>query len=133
MTEEEIDLMAWHADGHKLNLGLDLFNGKDRNYAQVRVRVECPDDSVCHRWYTAHGTEPPEHHCFVNLEIEAMGALDFLDGDFATDALPDDWSRWGPDFPIEIEWRDQGEDGVEWRPLYYAEATEPKRVDGAVA
>lgn len=128
MTVDEIDLRAWHADGHKLGLGLTLFAARGgRSFGQVAVRVECPEDSVCHRWYAAHGTEPPKHHCMVGMEIEAMGPIDFIDADLDAEALPADWSRWGSDFPIEIEWRDRGEDGLEWRPLYYAEATEPKR------
>lgn len=113
MTPEEIDLSAWHADGHTLTIGLGLFNGRDRNFGHMTVETTCPEGTICHQWAEAHETD---HFCMVAQELTAMGPPDFIDGNFNTSALPDDWSCAAGDFPLEIEWRDMGEDGVEWRP-----------------
>lgn len=119
MTEEELDLMGWQDDGHMLNTQLNLFNGRDRNYGQIHVIITCPEDSSCHKWAKTHAHD---YLCMVALEVENMGGLDFLDGNFNTDSLPDDWSS--GDGPFQIEWRDMGEDGIEWRPRMTEPPTE---------
>lgn len=123
MTPDDIDLHAWHADGHTIDLFMDVFVGGTRNHGQLAGRITCPPDSVCRRWYEAH--KAVEFHCFLQMELEAVGLYDLLDGSMDAKDLPSDWSS---DFPITVEWRDEGEDGVYWRPV--VATTEGEKGDG---
>lgn len=109
---DEIDWTAWHADGHQLDARVSVWRGKPlpaapprRPLGQLEVTVECPEDSVCRRTDTVD-------YCFVRDNMQDVGFIDFIEMMNALD-VPEDWSS---RFPVVIEWRDQGEDGVEWRP-----------------
>src|SRR4051794_29727009 len=106
--------MGWNADGHKLDVKLSVWSSGRitgpaplRHCGQLDVTVECPEGSVCRR----DETERPDH-CFVREEMQALGVPDFIEV-MEVGALPSDWSS---RFPVVIEWRDRGEDGVDWRP-----------------
>jgi hypothetical protein len=120
----DLNLGEWQSDGHTFSLTLGLFNGRDRNDGMVKAVIECPPDSTCRKWHADHGgAADQEPYCHVRGELDALGnALDFIDMDMATARLPDDWEATAKDMPIEIEWRDVGEDGVEWRPCVAVEA-----------
>lgn len=115
----DLNLSEWQQDGHRFSLTLGLFNGRDKNDGMVKATIECPPGSTCRKWHADHGgTTDSEPYCHVRGELDALGnVLDFIDMDMTTTTLPDDWEVSAEDMPIEIEWRDRGEDGVEWRPL----------------
>jgi hypothetical protein len=111
---EPLDLRAWHADGHKLTVKLGVWPDGKRKSGTIRVEAECPPDSVCHRFREQAGHRDGQPYCFVRGEIESFGPLDFLDADLDAPDLPDDWSSRVDG--LEIEWKDEGEDGIRWRP-----------------
>lgn len=107
-TEEEYT--QWHDDGHEMAVEICIeVNAGVRKSAYTQVKVNCPEDSFCHRWAAEHDAD---YFCFVRNEIDAVGHWDFIEV-MDTDELPDDWSS---GFPIRIVWRDHGEDGLAWRP-----------------
>lgn len=123
MADERLDLSAWQQDGHVLNLRLGTFTspvgprelGNSKTYGQLLFEVECPEGSACRRWLDEHTTSRisrPPHHCFVKGDLEGLGPYDFIE-EMATHGLPEGFSL---DFPVVLDWRDRGEDGIEWRP-----------------
>lgn len=112
MTTTEEEWREWHDDGHEMTVEVCVHvgSGSGRKYASTDVKVNCPEGSFCRRWQAEH--QVPAEHCFVEAEIEAVGHWDFIDV-MDTSELPDDWSS---GFPIRLVWRDQGEDGLTWRP-----------------
>lgn len=109
---DEIDLHAWQSDGHRLFLEAKLFEERNgRKWGMLVVRTECPENSTCRRWAADHNST---HTCMVQADIEATGSHDFIDGAIDATGLPADWSSV---FPMRIEWKDEGEDGIRWRPV----------------
>jgi hypothetical protein len=108
-TEEEYT--QWHDDGHEMTLEVCIgASSGGRKYTSAQMKVHCPDGSFCRRWQAEH--DVPVEHCFVKTEIDAVGHWDFIEM-METEGLPEDWSS---TFPIRLTWRDQGEDGITWRP-----------------
>lgn len=118
MADERLDLSAWQKDGHILRVKMGVFpspvgpreSGNVRNYGQFKAEIQCPEGSACRQWAEAHSHDLI---CLVQQELEALGLYDFIDMAFSGVEVPADWSQ---DFPLVIEWRDQGEDGIAWRP-----------------
>lgn len=117
-TSGAVDLREWQADGHKITLELAVWTGRagEQNGTVLRIVTECPEDSSCRRWreQTVGHRDGQDAYCWVEGEIEGIGVHDFLDGDFEGATLPPDWSSLV--HGLEIEWRDEGEDGIRWRP-----------------
>lgn len=118
MADERLDLSAWQKDGHILRVKLGVFaspvgpreDNRTRHYGQLQAAITCPEGSTCRRWAADHSHDPI---CFVQQELEAISLYDFIDMAFEGTQLASDWSS---DLPLVIEWRDQGEDGIAWRP-----------------
>jgi hypothetical protein len=117
----DIDWTAWHDDGHTLTLKVELWHPRQNPDAvkvkasgALAVEVACPEGSICQRHHRDSGKTGRPIYCWVRNEVEMMGPLDFIDSALESAGLPDDWSS--PVQGLEIEWRDQGEDGILWRP-----------------
>lgn len=113
MADERLDLTAWQNDGHILRVKMGTFTDRNgRKYGQLQAEITCPEGSSCRKWAAEHERDSV---CLVNQELDAVSFYDFIDMGFdgAQSFLPPDWSQ---DFPLVMEWRDQGEDGIAWRP-----------------
>lgn len=128
-TEEEYT--QWHDDGHEMTVEvcIEVNTGMPEGAAArkstfTQVKVHCPEDSFCHRWAREHAAE---HFCFVRNEIDAVGHWDFIE-QMDTAELPEDWSS---GFPIRLAWRDEGEDGLTWKPTKAALQQFFERTSGA--